>query len=147
MTSDAAARSPTPFVGSGVKGQMTERDARALLEEFARSGMSLRAFSSARGFNGARLGWWKAKLAGKHGPRRPKPAGARAKHRETTPRFVPVVVAETSSADRAAPRATVAPSMGTTYELAVGDALTLRIPHDFHDDALARIVRVLRGTR
>ena len=49
-----------------------------------------------------------------------------------------------SPARRTAPSAAVDHAAHALYELDLGRGLTLRIPHDFRDDALARIVRVLR---
>jgi len=145
MANDASARSPAPFVGSGPHGQMTEREARALLDELAQSGQTLHDFAVARGFKSQRLSWWKSKFAGKHPPRAAR--RARAQPVVTPPRFVPVVVAKPSATRRAAPTAAIVPAGRAAYELALGDAVTLRIPPDFHDATLARIVRVLRETR
>jgi hypothetical protein len=147
MANDAFARLPAPFVGSGPNGQMTESEARALLDELALSGETLHDFAMARGFKSQRLSWWKSKFAGKHPPRAARRSSARAKRVVGTPRFVPVVVAKPSATRRVAPTAAIVPSGRAAYELALGDTFTLRIPHDFHEDSLARIVRVLRETR
>lgn len=138
-----ASRPPAPFVGRGPNGQITEDEARALLDELGRSGLTLRDFTLARGIKPQRLSWWKSKLAGKH-PRRPsRPSRAKAARSAPPPRFVPLVV------DRPPPTVAVeaAPAPRGAYEVALGEALTLRIPHDFHDATLARIVRVLREAR
>ena len=145
-----AAPSPAPrrYVGSGRNGLITEDDARALLDEQARSGMTLQAFAVARGLKPQRLSWWKSKFAGKHDRR---PARTRAATRAAAPatttaqRFVPLVVhGATTPTRKTAPSAAVVQTPRAAYELDLGAALTLRIPHDFRDDALARIVRVLR---
>lgn len=147
MAKDEFARLPAPFVGSGPNGQMTETEARALLDELALSGETLHDFSVAHGFNSQRLSWWKSKFAGKHPPCAAQRSSARSKRVVATPRFVPVVVAEPSATRTVAPTAAIVPAGRAAYELALGDAFTLRIPHDFHEDSLARIVRVLRETR
>ena len=147
MANDAFARLPAAFVGSGPNGQMTESEARALLDELSLSGETLRGFSAARGFKSQRLSWWKSKFAAERSPSAPQRTSARAKGVVTPLRFVPILAAEPSATKRVAPTAALIPSGRAAYELALGDALTLRIPHDFHDDSLARIVRVLRGTR
>ena len=132
---------PRPYVGSGRNGLITAEEARSLLDQQARSGLSLQAFARSLGIRPQRLSWWKSEFAGKHAPRarRPSPADA------TAPRFLPVVVpGDSSPTRRTAPSAAVIAAAPARYELLVGDALTLRIPQDFRDDALARIVRVLR---
>ena len=147
MSDAPSSPSPRPYVGRGPNGLITEDEARSLLEEHARSGMSLRDFAISRGLNPPRLDWWRAKFAGKHRPRPPRsrskstgPSGPTA-----PPRFVPVVVArDATPARRTAPPAAVDHAAHALYELDLGRGLTLRIPHDFRDDALARIVRVLR---
>jgi hypothetical protein len=136
--------SPRPYVGSGRNGLITEDEARSLLEEHARSGLTLRDFAASRGLNPQRLDWWRAKFAGKHRPRprrsRSQPTGPAA-----PPRFVPLVVArDASPTRRTAPSAGVVHAAPAPYVLDLGRDLTLCIPHDFRDDALARIVRVLR---
>lgn len=56
-SSDSTSAIP-PFRGSGPGGTLTEADARKLLDEHARSGLSLNAFAARRGLSGERLGWW-----------------------------------------------------------------------------------------
>ena len=147
MADDTPTPSPTPFVGSGLHGQMTEADARALLDELARRGGTLRDFARARGFAPQRLSWWKSRFAGKHPPRASQPPRSKRSRSVPAPRFVPLVVDAPSITRRTAPSAAVVPEPRGSYELAFGGSLTLRIPHDFHEDSLARIVRVLRETR
>jgi hypothetical protein len=123
---------------------LTETEARALLDEQARSGLSFADFARSRSLSRQRLGWWKAKLAGRRVDRSEHPRSGRgAPH--TPPRFVPVVLqGAASTTRRTAPSAALVHAPHAPYELDLGNALTLRIPHDFRDDALARIVRVLR---
>lgn len=149
MSDAAPSPAPHPYVGSGRNGLITEDDARALLDEQAHSGMTLQAFAIAHGLKPQRLSWWKSKFAGKH-DRRPTRTRAATRATATTTttaqRFVPVVVhGDATPTRRTAPSAAVVHDPRAAYELDLGDALTLRIPHDFRDDALARIVRVLRG--
>jgi hypothetical protein len=141
MSDAVPSSAPRPYVGSGRNGLITAEEARSLLDQQARSGLSLQAFARSLGIRPQRLSWWKSEFAGKHAPRarRPSPADAAA------PRFLPVVVpGDSSPTRRTAPSAAVIAAAPARYELLVGDALTLRIPQDFRDDALARIVRVLR---
>ena len=92
-----------------------------------------------------RRGGWKARLTGKlvdrsvHATRRTRAM--------TTPHFVPVIATSAASAaptHRTASTAAVVPATRGVFELALPGALTLRIPHDFHEESLARILRVLR---
>jgi hypothetical protein len=130
-----AARSRAPH--------LTETEARALLDEQARSGLSFADFARSRNLSRQRLGWWKAKLAGRQVDRSEHPAG-RPRTAHTAPRFIPVRLDHgTSFAPETAHAAGLHATRGA-YELHLGTALTLRIPDDFRDDALARIVRVLR---
>ena len=131
-----AARSRAPH--------LTETEARALLDEQARSGLSFADFARSRNLSRQRLGWWKAKLAGRQVDRSEHPAGRpRAAH--TPPRFIPVRLDQgTSFAPGTAPATAGLHAPRGAYELHLANALTLRIPDDFRDDALARIVRVLR---
>jgi hypothetical protein len=137
---------PLSFVGSGPRGQMTESDARSLLDELAKSGESLSIFAKKRGFKPQRLSWWKYEFAGNHGPRALRAVTLSSKHTATAPRFVPLTTAKRLTTQKTAQTAVVVPSERTYYELTLGGSMTLRIPHDFHEDSLARIVRVLRAT-
>ena len=148
MSDDASAPKPAPFVGSGPNGLITEAEARALLDEQERSGMTMVQFARSKGFKPQRLEWWKSKFVGKKQPRSARTSRASAATHAATPRFVPVLIHQgVSVSHKTAPTAAVVPAPRDAYELALGAALTLRIPHDFHDDTLARIVRVLREAR
>ena len=87
MSDAAPPPAPRPYVGSGRNGLITEGDARALLDEQARSGMTLQAFAIARGLEPQRLSWWKSKFAGKHdrpeGPFQHRPACASRRRRHS----------------------------------------------------------------
>ncbi len=92
-----------------------------------------------------RRGGWKARLTGKlvdrsvHATRRTRAT--------MTPHFVPVIATRAASAaptHRTASTAAVVPAARGVFELALPGALTLRIPPDFHEGSLARILRVLR---
>ena len=148
MSDAASSSSPHPFVGSGPNGTLTEVDARTLLDEQAHSGLSFQHFAFARGLSPQRLSWWKSKFEGKHPPRAARRPRGKKPRPAASPRFVPVVAAGTAPLTRrTAPTAAIVPTARGAYELALGGALTLRIPHDFADDTLARIVRVLQGAR
>ncbi len=134
---------PARFVGSGPGGLITETEARALLDELAGSGMTLRDFARSKGFKPQRLDWWRAKFAGKHKHR----SRTKTPRAASAPRFVPVVADTHSLTHRTSPSAAVVPAPRGLYELALPGAVTLRIPHDFHDESLARILRVLHEAR
>jgi hypothetical protein len=129
------------FRGSGPGGTLTEADARTLLDEHARSGRSLKSFAASHGLTGERLGWWRGRF-------RDADAAPAAPRSVPAVSFVPVTLA----APAVPPLATLpppdprpaAPAPATTaYELVLGGAHTLRIPADFHDASLARLLRVL----
>jgi hypothetical protein len=133
-----------PFVGHGPGGTLTESEARALLAELKTSGMTMKAFAKARGMHPQRLSWWRGRFAKRSPSATRRPPGRPSKSPATAPRFLPVAVSAQSPP--AAPRGPVA-AAGSAYELALGADRTLRIPHDFHEDSLARLLRVLRETR
>jgi hypothetical protein len=129
------------FRGSGPGGTLTEADARMLLDEHARSGRSLQSFAASRGRTGERLGWWRGRF-------REAEAATLAPRSAPEVSFVPVTLATPAVAPIAplppAVPPPAAPALATTaYELVLGGAHTLRIPADFHDGTLARLLRVL----
>lgn len=145
MSDTMSSPSSSAVVGVGPGGTLTEAEARALLDEQPRSGLSFTEFARSKGLPMQRLGWWKARLTGKlvdrsvHATRRTRAT--------TTPHFVPVIASRAASAaptHRTAPTAAVVPASRGVFELALPGAVTLRIPHDFHEESLARILRVLR---
>ena len=142
MSDTTSSPSPSAVVGGGPRGTLTEAEARALLDEQPRSGLSFTEFARSKGLPMQRLGWWKARLTGKlvdrsvHATRRTRAT--------TTPHFVPVIAAGAAPTHRTASTAAVVPAARGVFELALPGALTLRIPHDFHEESLARILRVLR---
>jgi hypothetical protein len=116
---------PPRFVGSGPGGTLTEKDARALLAEQARSGLTLPDFARSKGLSPQRLFWWRTKFARQKAPPAP-------------PTFVPVAVAPPPAARAAGTAA---------FELVLPHGGTVRIPPDFAPDALARLLRVLAEAR
>ena len=102
------------------KSEEVEKKWRALLEGWEASGLSLRAFASREGLNLGTLWSWKKRLR---------------VERETATRFLPVVVSD-SSARRA-----------DGFELALHDGMALRIPPDFDEATLTRLVRALGASR
>lgn len=135
-----------PFLGHGPSGTLTESEARALLAEQKRSGQTLKDFANARGMLPQRLSWWKGRFARDKATAARRPQGRPPKSNATaaSSRFLPVAVVTPDSC--AAPEVTAGPADGG-YELALGAEGTLRIPRDFHEGSLARLLRVLRETR
>lgn len=97
-----------------------EKKWRAHVETWATSGLSVRAFALREGLNVGSLSAWRRRL---------KPEVA------STPSFMPVVLAASTSRRPEA------------LELVVGDNLVLRIPADFDEATLARVVRALGAAR
>jgi hypothetical protein len=88
---------------------------RARVEAWEASGLSLRQFALKEGLNHQVLCRWKVRLLGY----------------TRVPAFASVVVAPSQ------------PSRPGSFELVVGDGLSLRIPADFDEVALARLVSIL----
>lgn len=128
-----------PFAGHGPFGTLTEQEARQLLQEHARSGQSLKAFALSRGLTPQRLSWWKSKFAREASSLAPSssvPFVALAlPDRTSTP------CPERGSAPSSEPASPALPRDG--YELRLDSVRSLRIPHDFQDQTLARLLRVL----
>ena len=93
----------------------SEQDARAALDELARSGVSVSKFAQARGVSVQRIFYWKKRLA------------------ETgSTSFVPVTLSTPA----------VSPAKGSQIEIVAGP-LTLRVREDLDVGHLARLVEVL----
>jgi len=103
-------------------GKWSEVEARGVLEAWRRSGMSLERFATQRGFVSQRLRWWKTKFA-------------RAEKADAMPALLPVRVSE-ETARRGEP---------VTVLLRTGHML--KVSHGFDEDAFARVVALLEGSR
>ena len=91
------------------------------------SGLSAAEFAPQVGAHPSTLAWWKWKLRSEGALRSPKPGG------KPRLRFVEITPAP-------------APRTGDRLELQVAD-VTLRIPDDFEERTLARVLQVLRSPR
>jgi transposase-like protein len=98
----------------------TESKWRALIAAQGKSGLSVREFAGLRGLSAATMYWWRSRL------------------RRDRTHLVPVEVVEGRGVDCEADRPAVA------FELRVDDAMTLRIPVNFDEAELRRLVRALR---
>jgi hypothetical protein len=105
---------------SRTKSGEAEKKWRTILESWDASGLSLRAFAIREGLNIGSTCAWKKRL-------RPDPP--------TVTSFVPVVVSDGAS------RRTEG------FELTLGDRMALRIPSDFDEATLTRLVRALGASR
>jgi hypothetical protein len=117
-------------------GQLTEQQARLLLEEHARSGMTVSAFCLSKGFKRDRLVWWQKKFARVSSPTLiPTPCA---------PRLLPVTMASARTQKR---EAILTPAGGgppkSHFELCLGEARRLRVPQDFQEASLQKLLRVL----
>jgi len=70
-------------------GRWSPKEARGLLDEWARSGTSLTAFARARGIHPQRLSWWQKRFGGSAGCDRAMRGVDRS---ERAPAFVPITV-------------------------------------------------------
>jgi transposase len=101
------------------KGE-AEKKWRGVLESWDGSGLSLRAFAIREGLNVGSLCAWRRRLS---------PDGA------TSTSFVPVVVSDSAT------RSTEG------FEVVLRDGMALRIPPDFDEATLARLLRALGASR
>jgi hypothetical protein len=106
-------------------GKWSEVEARGVLEAWRRSGLSLERFATQRGFVSQRLRWWKGKFA----------RAEKALAAEKMPALLPVLVGE-ETARRGEP---------VTVLLRTGHLL--KVSHGFDEDAFARVVALLEGSR
>ncbi len=97
-----------------------EKKWRAHVEAWASSGLSVRAFALREGLNVGSLSAWRRRL---------QSAG------EEAPSFIPVVLGASASRRPEA------------LELVVGEGPVLRIPAEFDEATLARVVRALGAAR
>lgn len=102
------------------KSGEAERKWRERVEACEASGLTVAAFARREGLNAQSLWTWRRRLRGAA---------------ETTTSFVPVVVRET------------APVSSDAFELVLRDGAVLRIPTDFDEFTLGRLVRALGASR
>ncbi len=94
------------------------------------SGLSCREFACRAGVNGSTLSWWRWKLRGK----RPRPR--RSRRGSSRLPFVEVTKLTQAIEEEAGPRD------DDRLELTVGK-VTVRLPHAFEEQTLARVLQVL----
>ena len=106
-------------------GKWSEVEARGVLEAWRRSGLPLERFAKQRGLVAQRLRWWKAKFE----------RAENALAMTATPALLPVHLG-TEQGRRGEP---------VTVLLRTGHML--KVSHGFDEDAFARVVALLEGSR
>jgi hypothetical protein len=104
-----------------------ERFWSALIEERAESGQTLRAFAEAKGVVASTLAWWGSEIKRRNARR----AVLDRSESGAIP-LVPVTIQESR--------------VETVYEVALPGGAAVRVPADFDDDSLRRLVTVLEAT-
>jgi len=102
----------------------------AQVRAWVASGLSAAEFAPQLGAHPRTLAWWKWKLRSEGALRSPKPGGK--------PRLAFVEITPAPGPER--------PRAGDRLELQIAD-VTLRIPDDFEERTLARVLQVLRSPR
>jgi hypothetical protein len=98
------------------------------IRSFEASGQSAAAYARKHGIAPGTLSWWRWKL---------RPEGRSPRRRRRRSRAAEFVELSASA---------VVPASGERFELELGD-VTLRIPADFDEASLGRVLGVLRGAR
>lgn len=132
-----SSKATTSAAGIGIQraSPLTEQQARLLLEEHARSGMTVSAFCRSKGLKRDRLVWWQKKFASPSTPATPSSA-------PRAPRLLPVAIASGPTQKRnAVPEG--GSSLQSHFDLWLGETRRLRVPHDFQETSLQRLLRVL----
>ena len=106
-------------------GKWSEVEARGVLEAWRRSGLPLERFATQRGFISQRLRWWKAKFA----------RAEKALAAGTVPALLPVRVGEEAT------------RRGEPVTVLLRTGHMLKVSHGFDEDAFARVVALLEGSR
>jgi transposase len=110
--------------------------ARGMLAEAERSGLSDRAFAGERGIDAQRLRWWRARLGAGSEPtttRRPTKTKAKAKTRSM--KFAEVVARRSTA------------SAVTTIEVELANGRRVKVPSTIEVDALRRLLDAVEGRR
>ena len=103
-------------------GKWSEVEARAVLESWRRSGLSMERFARQRGFVTQRLRWWKQKFA----------RAEKALVPSTSTALLPVRVAETQR-------------RGDPVTVLLRTGHILKVAHGFDESAFTRVVALLEG--
>ena len=112
--------------------------ARGMLAEAERSGLSDRAFAGERGIDAQRLRWWRARLgAGSEATttRRPTKTKTKAKAKTRSMKFAEVVARRSTA------------TAVTTIEIEVANGRRVKVPSTIEVDALRRLLDAVEGRR
>lgn len=125
----------------------------SLVAEWEASGLTRGEFCSEQGINPATLTWWKWRLSSpRRGSRRVGTSGTRPGRRavalaapsRSEPAFLPVrVIASTTTGAEAASSHGSGAAQG--FEVLLAGGRRVRVPHDFEETALQRLVLALEG--
>ncbi len=115
--------------------------------ELAASGLTAVAFCLGKGLHTQRLSWWKTRLARRDKAPAVRHRADRIQRQRVTPRILPVVSREEVRSPREALASGPGVAASAGYEITLGGSIAVRVPHDFHDDSLARLLRVLQEAR
>ena len=130
-------KATTSAAGIGIQraNPLTEQQARLLLEEHARSGMTVSAFCLSKGLKRDRLIWWQKKFTSTSKATVPASPATR------------LVEVKMASESTRTPETLASPQASGLqqgpFELCLGDTRRLRVPHDFQEASLQRLLRVL----
>lgn len=106
-------------------GKWSEVEARGVMEAWRRSGLPLERFAKQRGFVAQRLRWWRAKWS-----RAEKTLAV-----SEMPALLPVRMGKD------------APRRGEPVTVLLRTGHMLKVSHGFDEDAFARVVALLEGSR
>ena len=106
-------------------GKWSEVEARGVLEAWRRSGLPLERFAKQRGLVSQRLRWWKAKFV----------RAEKALAMSATPALLPVRLGAEQN------------RRGEPVTVLLRTGHMLKVSHGFDEDAFARVVALLEGTR
>ena len=112
--------------------------ARGMLAEAERSGLSDRVFAGERGIDAQRLRWWRARLgAGSEATttRRPTKTKTKAKAKTRSMKFAEVVARRSTA------------TAVTTIEIEVANGRRVKVPSTIEVDALRRLLDAVEGRR
>lgn len=112
---------------SAPRRRWTSVEGRAALDAWRASGLSMAAFARQRGVRVCRLIWWRTRLA--DSPTAPTPM-----------QFLPIAIRNTDTA-------LVSARCDDTIEIVLGRGVTLRVPDEFNERTLVRIVETLARSR
>jgi hypothetical protein len=117
-----------------------ERHYRELFEEAETRGASLAQLAVEEDVSVGTLSWWRSEIRRREALRRGQEAKRRNRRGEEAIEFVPVEVSPEGSEPASSPT-----TERWTFEVALPGGATVRVPGEFCDAALTRVVRAVRA--